>query len=54
MAAAAEIMNWQDTDKSQQIKINKTILHPGEVRGTHALTMLAGFLPPGRASGNAR
>ena len=25
------MMNWSDTDQSQQIKIVKTILHPGEV-----------------------
>ena len=25
-------MNWNDTDQSQQIKVVKTILHPGEVR----------------------
>ena len=32
VAAMEAMMNWNDTDQSQQIKVVKTILHPGEVR----------------------
>lgn len=45
VAAMETMMNWGDTDPSQQIKVVKTILHPGEVR---VLTIESEYSETGR------